>query len=688
MGIININIDKYHLCLNRGEYDMETRNFINRRSNRKTPPRGLLFIYILTSIFFMETMLRLSTTGKFFSIGTVLSLIFAMSISIFLYIISSIFKDNINYIIFSIILFFLGIIFASQLVYYKIFKTFYTAYSAGNAGQIVQFWSEALDGVKGNIFLILLLFIPFVLFLFKGKEIVYSSQLKISHIVIGLAASTLIHFMGLGIIGINKDGENSPYNLYHNIHYPNFSVSNLGLLTYMRLDTKRQIVGWSSIFTGDSPNMGEDIPSYQDNDESEEEMEYNIMDIDFDELIDSESNEEIIEMHEYFKNVKPSEKNDYTGIYEDYNLIILTAEGFSHLAVDKDITPTLYKMIHEGYYFKNFYTPIWGVSTSDGEYVANTGLIPKSGVWSFKESSKIDMPLAMGNQLNQLGYSTRAYHNHTYDYYDRDLSHPNMGYDYKGLGNGLEVKETWPESDIEMMEKTIPEYIDDQPFHTYYMTVSGHMKYSFEGNYIANKNRDLVKDLPYSNHAQAYLATQIELDRALEYLLEKLEKAGIADKTLIALSADHYPYGLEVEKMEELAGKDIEENFELYRNAFILYTEGMEPETIEEPASSLDIIPTISNLLAIEYDSRLLMGRDLLSDTEALIIFSNRSFITPRGKYNSETKTYTPNENYELDEDAEDDEEYRKKISNIINAKFFYSAKILDRDYYSKVLDK
>ena len=63
--------------------------------------------------------------------------------------------------------------------------------------------------------------------------------------------------------------------------------------------------------------------------------------------------------------------------------------------------------------------------------------------------------------------------------------------------------------------------------------------------------------MPYSEHVKAYLACQIELDRALEYLLMRLEEAGIADKTLIALSSDHYPYGLEKEEIDEIAGHPV-----------------------------------------------------------------------------------------------------------------------------------
>nr|WP_239534029.1 LTA synthase family protein [Thalassobacillus pellis] len=385
-------------------------------------------------------------------------------------------------------------------------------------------------------------------------------------------------------------------------------------------------------------------------------------------------------MHRYFSNVEPTEKNNYTGKYKGYNLIFITAESFSPYAVHKEVTPTLYKLVNKGYNFPNFYNPSWGVSTSDGEYVACTSLLPKSGVWSFFKSGDNHMPFAMGNQLKQLGYKTVAYHNHTHSYYRRDISHPNMGYAYKGIGNGLDVKKTWPASDLEMMVKTNPEYINSQPFHAYYMTVSGHMQYNFQGNNMAAKNKKYVDDLPYSEQAKAYLATQVELDRALEHLLEQLEQKGIADQTLIALSADHYPYGLDKETIDELAGHPVEENFELYKSPFILYTKGMKPVTIDKPASSLDIIPTLSNLLGLGYDSRLLMGRDIFSDADPLVPFLNKSFITEKGRYNSITREFTPAKGIKVDE------EYLKQIAAEVERKFYFSAKILETDYYRKVL--
>lgn len=64
------------------------------------------------------------------------------------------------------------------------------------------------------------------------------------------------------------------------------------------------------------------------------------------------------------------------------------------------------------------------------------------------------MPFGLGNVFKREGYSpVNAYHDHTYTYYSRDESHPNLGFDkYVGCGNGLEKLmncKVWPESDIE-----------------------------------------------------------------------------------------------------------------------------------------------------------------------------------------------------------------------------------------------
>ena len=73
-------------------------------------------------------------------------------------------------------------------------------------------------------------------------------------------------------------------------------------------------------------------------------------------MIANETDETIKTMHEYFKNVTPTKHNDHTGLFKGKNLIWILAESFDGIAIDKDITPNLYRMVTEGYNFTNFYT--------------------------------------------------------------------------------------------------------------------------------------------------------------------------------------------------------------------------------------------------------------------------------------------------------------------------------------------
>ena len=354
--------------------------------------------------------------------------------------------------------------------------------------------------------------------------------------------------------------------------------------------------------------------------------------------------------------------------------------------MDETLTPTLYKLSTEGFVFKNFYNPVWGVSTSDGEYATMTGLIPKAGVWSFFRSSSISMPFGLPKLLKAQGYTSRAYHNHTYTYYKRHLSHPNLGYTYKGVGNGLDIPVHWPSSDLDMVEATLPEFIGNEPFHTYYMTVSGHLRYGFADNYIASKNKDLVPEDYGSETVRAYMACNIELDRAVAKLIDALRQAGVLENTAIVLSGDHYPYGLEWEGLDalnEIAGKTLERNFEIYKSTLIAWAGDMKaPVVVDKYCSPLDVLPTISNLMGVDYDSRLLMGRDILSSAPALVVFNNRSWISDCGRYDSRTAAFTPAG------EIENQSGYVKQTNQLVNAMFTYSAKIIDTDYYRHVFGK
>ena len=606
-----------------------------------------------------------------------LVVLFSIPIAIVLNILSSLFKEKGNKIITYVITIFLSILFGAQIVYYSMYESILSFYSILNGGQVTEFMDVIFDMILRNWYGILLFMIPILVLivLHKKKIITFERQtLKITLIkIIAIALVQLIAILCVNFI--KPDDIYSNKNLYYNTHVPKLTANRMGFLTAMRLDFQRFAFGFEE-------NLCVEVSANAK--KNTEVTEYNITQIDFDKLIENEKDETIKEMHEYFSEQEPSNKNEFTGMFEGKNLIVLVGESFSSLAIREDLTPNLYKLYNEGFQFDNFYTPIFPVSTADGEYITDTSLIPKEGVWSFFEVIGNYMPYSYANVFEKLGYSSNAYHNHTATYYHRDKYIETMGYNsYLAVGTGLEDRmdtSKWPNSDYEMIDVTINDYINNDKFLAYYMTVSGHLNYTKSGNAMVYRNWDAVKDLPYSDKAKSYLAANIELDKAVGRILDELEKTGKLEDTVIVISGDHYPYGLTLDEINELSTYERDDTFEKYRMPLLIWSGSMEePIKVEKLGSSLDILPTVLNLFGVEFDSRLLMGRDILSDSDPLVIFSDRSFITDKGKYNAVTEKFIANDGIKI-EDA-----YIKEINNIIYKKFEISRLILENDYYRKV---
>lgn len=666
---------------------------------RIDPRRLLRPLFFIAAILWMELVVRVRCVEPFWTRGLVYMVLFTLPAGLLCGAVCSLGSRRVNKWLTIGLTALLTVWYIVQTVYFQIFKTFLQLVSVSMAGDaITGFWRNALEGIFASLVPVLALLLPLILlvaaerfFATQGRRqerrytgIDWTSGGRLSAVL--LIAALLLQGAAVLAVRLSDGGILSPSAIYGSAWTLDLSASNFGLLTTTRLDAQH-LLGWTPLEDPDDPDLPDDPVGSGSASGSAEQppeieqppvWEANVLEIDFAELLAGETDKTLAKMHEYFGNREPTMKNEYTGMFAGKNLIFITAEGFWKYAVNEKYTPTLYKLANEGFVFEEFYNPLWWKSTTDGEYVACTGLIPSGQVRSFKKSGSNSMPFCMGNMLRGEGYPTMAYHNHTYTYYNRDVSHPNMGYEYYGLGNGLDVKKTWPESDLEMMEKTIPQALaGEKPFHNYYMTVSGHMNYNFLGNKMAGKHKAEVADLEMSEEARAYIACNMEFDQAMAYILEQLEAAGELENTVICISGDHYPYGMDPNTWNEFYGGEIDKDFEIYRSTLILWSGDMEePIVVDKPCSSLDILPTLLNLFGLEYDSRLLVGRDILSDSPGLAIFSNRSFITEEGRYNARTDEWIPNEG------SAADETYASGIYSQVKALFTNSVRILDNDYY------
>ncbi len=637
------------------------------------------------ALLWMELVYRAFYVDGFWGRGLLFLTVFSLPAGLLCGLLCCIWSPKANRIAARVLMALLTAWFLLQAVYKTIFRTVFSLGLLSMAGDALgSYWREAWGGAVRALPALVLLLLPLVLlcaYLHRTPEALEDQADR--PLVLGcVAGAAVLQLLGGGLtFWTPPGGVQTVREIYRQSFDPAVIASNFGLTAAFRLDVTQMLFGLEPPPEPEPEPEPEPQPEPEPEPEPEPVKEYNVLDIDFDALISGETDGLLVEMHQFFRDREPTKTNEYTGMFAGKNLIFLTGEGFWRYAVHETYTPTLYKLSHEGFVFENFYNPLWWKSTTDGEYAACTSLIPSGSVRSFKTSGANAMPFCLGNQFRQLDYPTTAWHNHTWDYYNRDVSHPNMGYDYSGLGHGLEVKPSWPESDLEMMQVVVPQLLAGaKPFHAYFMTVSGHMNYNFRDNAMSGKHYDDVAGLEMSTEAKAYIACNMELDLALQYLLEELDRAGELENTVICLSGDHYPYGMEPATWTELAGQELDPDFEIYHSTLILWSGDMkEPVVVEKPCESLDILPTLSNLFGLEYDSRLLMGQDILSDAPGLVMLSNKSFITELGRYNSKTDKFTPNEGVEVPEG------YVSEIYREVKNLFRHSVNILEQDYYGKL---
>lgn len=632
------------------------------------------FLILVTEIIF-----KLFVFHRIGFTSLIYTMIFSLPIVFFLTILTNIFKAKISRIIYYSTLVIITLLYEFQYVFYKLFSVFFSFHTIGLAGQAADFKNIIVDSIKMYYAGIISILLPLIIVIVLKKYVKFYEFRKknLYTILILFVVSIGISYLSL-VPGKSK--LYSANSLYFKVNDQEKTIDKFGLITAMRIDVKRVLFGFEEKLVSNG-GIVEDKPGKQD---PEKPITYNQLDIDFEALKANESNSTVKNLYDYFAKSSPSKQNDYTGYFKGKNLIFILAEGFNSIAVSEELTPTLYKMVNSSFVFNNYYSPVF-LSTTGGEFQATTGLIPTQEILKVWKSKTPKMSYALGHQFNKLGYDVNAFHDWTYSYYQRDKTMPTLGYSkYLGCKNGLEkeISCRWLPSDIDMMEVTVPKYSSSEHFMTYYISVSGHAPYNFGGgNSIAKKNKSLVSDLPYDDAARAYIATQIEFDRSIERLIKKLEEAGKLDDTVIVITGDHYPYTLTNDEVNSISSYKRDGVVEINRSNLIIWNNQMtEPVVVDKVGSQIDVLPTILNLFGIEYDSRLIIGKDILSDYPGLAVFANRSWVSDKGTYYSQSKKFEPREGVEVDDS------YVKNMNVEVANRFTISGQITNNNIYKKIL--
>lgn len=634
-------------------------------------------IYVLTIlVVYLEMLFKALILKSGDAFDVLYTLLFSSQIILILNLICNIFKEKISKIILITVSSIISVYFCVQAVFFNLFSIPFSFSTLGLAGGAMGYTDVVVEIIVNNALIILAFLLPLIALIIFNKKIKFERYSK-KAILILLAVILGVTGLKYGAIHLDKNELYSAYNLYYKLDAQEKNIERFGVLTATGLDVDRTLFGFEEeviIQTGN--NWG--------GDRTEVEVSYNEVDLKLEEKKGQTSDETLKSIYQYIESVTPTNKNEYTGYFKDKNLIFILAEGFNSIAVDKELTPTLYKLTNSGFVFNNFYSPVF-LSTTGGEFQATTGLIPSQTILNLWKSNSPDIRYALGNSFSKQGYTAKAFHNWTYSYYSRQDTMKTLGFDsYMGIGNGLEklINSKWLPRDVDMMKVTTDYYTKEDKFVTYYITVSGHAPYNFGGgNSTALRYKDLVNDLPYSTAIKAYLAAQIELDRALETLINRLDKAGVLEDTVLAVVGDHYPYTLSMKDINSISTYERDEIVEVNRSNFIIWNSEME-ETIEvdKVGSQIDVLPTLLNLFDIEYDSRLIIGQDILSDNDGIAIFSDRSWVTDYGTYFAADEKFVVKENVSIPDG------YVDIINQSVSNKFTMSNLFIKYNIYEKLV--
>ena len=696
---------------------MLTKALLFLRNLRHEPMAAAAFLHFgLLSVLFLYTELVFQLLANTIGLGFYRAVLFILLGTAMLTIITICLPKLAALLLSEVVVISVTLMSVGQLLYIKIFHEFVSIdMMSGGSEAIYRFRDMLMDAIRENIPGIILLLMPVLVLpvLYIIRRFPSATRLHVKYAIIPIVILCACRYILLVPVAVDSYSPRA-------IRYGQddlgriSSVSEVGLFTTMEIDLLSQF------FSADVSSVLDDLPelpvvitlpspeptpaqtppqtsglpdeSDPDNSDNTDQPElppepppwegrFNSFDIDFDALIERDANNRgLLQLHEYFSLLEPSAQNEMTGLFEGYNLITICAEAFTGWVIDPIMTPTLYKMQHDGVYFERFYS-LYGSGTIGGEFALVTGFMPRGrGGWC-TGATRNYLPFTFASRFLELGVQPLAYHNGSYTFYDRNIMFPRMGYDFKAYGGGLDMSVYgWSTSDLVLMKLTIDEYINEDRFYVHYMTYSGHANYGF-GNPQARVNRDAVEHLPYSTAVKAYIACQLEFEYAMTYLLERLEEAGIAERTVIVITSDHYPHALTHDQNEELAGKSLDRVSQLYESAGIIYVKGMEPITVATPAYVPDMTPTVLNLLGLPFDSRFLPGRDVFSDAMPFVILGS-SIVTEDGVYNKHNRRFTP-----FDDTVEIPDGYIPAILAIEAARNSAVEQIVRLNYFGAIRD-
>ena len=573
-----------------------------------------------------------------------------------------------------------------QLGFYNFLGVYISLQNASQGAAVKDYVLDFFGSFHASYFLV---FIPFILYIvyviFLSKKFKVLKKMNMKSLVLNalllIMVSTNVYYVSItNPLFENKLSPISNKELFLNVANQSLSVSSFGTSTFGILDIRTTLFG--------KDNAAEKDYIFVNNSKTESDRQLN--DTAWYELIKSTNNQTYNTLNNYFIKQPIASTNDYTGKFKGKNVIFVLMESANDILLEyPEYYPNVQRVLEHSWNYVNNYSPRNACATLNNEFSGMTSLFSINRLCTAKVYRNNSYPESVFGVFNNSNYNTFSSHNYTEAYYPRSSIHTNMGSkEYYGVQKlGIPYSNeyiNWSNDDdfMEAVLKIIDNKVDnsDKPFMTWLTTVSGHQPYSVD-SIQGNKYYSMTDGKDFPSDVRRYMSKLKILDDGIGVLLDGLEERGILDDTVIVFYGDHYPYGISKDHLNKALSYDTKEDMNAEQVPLWIYDKSLEGKTIEDYTYYLNILPTVFNLMGVNYDPRLYLGEDMNSDDfESMVVFSDGSWKNQYAFYNaSNSKVVNYNQHYS--------EQDISRINNIIESKMKISEMAISNNYFA-YLDK
>lgn len=375
-------------------------------------------------------------------------------------------------------------------------------------------------------------------------------------------------------------------------------------------------------------------------------------------------------------------KDEYSGVFKGKSLLVIEAESLNRFAIDKDLTPTLYRLFVNGMSMTNYNSPLLLGSTSDAELMANTGLVPSNdGYITFHKYTNNTYPLTLAKSFESVGYKSLAVHNNYGEFYNRTTMMPNLGYEFLDcIGMGFDEQFV---DDSKFADTLAWIMVEKDQMLTFWITFNAHQPYGLEDlkpEWLPYLDTVQLKypNLPLAE--QVYMAKNMDLDKGLQTILQVYEYQNKLDNLVIAIYGDHHPKGafLNPSDFESFCSDKDLDSESCLETPFIIWNNDSFVGTNDTVSSTIDISPTLYDLFDIDYNPQQLLGHSVFDPNYNGFYFdANGTIATNDFTYNLVTKELT----LKRDISEADAIAQAEKLSRELSL----GHKIIENDYFKTV---